>query len=284
MSEQQVATTTQQIVDTPENWDKASQGYAQKVAPYLMESFAQDHIDRLDLNNTTEAIEVAAGSGALTELLAMNVKSLLATDFSPQMINLARRKISHAGITNVEFEVMDGQALNVDDATFDRAACSFGLMLFPDRHKGFQELYRILRPGGRAVVSGWAGPDRFEAFGLFREAIQKALPEFPKPQTPPPVLSLADPNTFITQMEAAGFREVEVDYVTREQIFENFNSVWTMLTAGAPPIEMVFNKIGEDGKDRVHDALVDIIEKRFGSGPISVSNAATIGSGSILVT
>ena len=36
---------------------------------------------------------------------------------------------------------------------------------------------------------------------------------------------------------------MEVDYVTREQVFENFNSVWAMLTAGAPPIEMIFNKI-----------------------------------------
>jgi hypothetical protein len=52
-----------------------------------------------------------------------------------------------------------------------------------------------------------------------------------------------------------------------------------MLTVGAPPIEMIFDKVGADGKGRVHDALANIIEKRFGSGPISVSNTATIGSG-----
>jgi ubiquinone/menaquinone biosynthesis C-methylase UbiE len=279
MLEQQVLTSTQQIVDTPENWDAASKGYAEKVAPYLMESFAQEHIDRLDLNGKTKTIEVAAGSGALTGLLAKNVKSLLATDFSPKMIGLAKRKIAKAGIANVEFEVMDGQALLVDDDTFDRAACSFGLMLFPDRHKGFSELYRILRPGGRAVVSGWAGPERFEAFGLFMEAIQKALPEFPKPTSPLPVFTLADPDNFKTQMEAAGFKEVEVDFVSKEMVLENFNSVWAMLTVGAPPVKILFDKVGADGKHRIHDALADIILKRFGSGPISISNSATIGSG-----
>ena len=279
MSEQQVTSGPQPIADTPENWDAASQGYAEKVAPFLMESFAQAHIDRLNLNGTEEAIELAAGSGALTAQLAKNVRSLLATDYSPKMIEQARRKISNAGITNVEFEVMDGQALDVDDATYDRAACSFGLMLFPDRHKGFLELYRILRPGGRAVVSGWAGPDRFEAFGLFMEAIQKAIPDFPKAQTPPPVLSLADPDSFRIQMEEAGFKEVEVDFVTRESVFDDFTGVWAMLTTGAPPIQMIFDKVGADGKDRIHDALANIIEKRFGSGPVSLSNVATIGSG-----
>jgi ubiquinone/menaquinone biosynthesis C-methylase UbiE len=112
MSEQQLTSSPQQIVDTPENWDAASLGYAEKVAPFLMESFAQDHIDRLDLNGRSETLEVAAGSGALTELLARNVKCLLATDFSPKMIDLAKEKISKAGIRNVEFEVMDGQALS----------------------------------------------------------------------------------------------------------------------------------------------------------------------------
>jgi len=279
MSEQQLTASPQQIVDTSENWDAASHGYAEKVAPFLMESFAQDHVDRLYLNGQTETLEVAAGSGALTELLARNVSCLLATDFSPKMIDLARKKISKAGIRNVEFEVMDGQALDVYDASFDRVACSFGLMLFPDRHKGFLELNRILRPGGKAVVSGWAGPDRFEAFGLFMEAIQKALPDFPKSQTPPPVLSLADPDSFKSQMEAAGFREVEVNYVTKEMVLDDFDSVWAMLTVGAPPIQRIFDNVGADGKNRIHDALAGIIETRFGSGPVSISNTATIGSG-----
>ena len=281
MSESHITTPPQPIVDTTENWDAASQGYAEKVAPFLMESFAQDHIDRLSLNGATETLEVAAGSGALTELLARNVKCLLAIDFSPKMIELARKKISKAGITNVEFEVMDGQALDVNDATFDRAACSFGLMLFPDRHKGFLELNRILRPGGRAVVSGWAGPDRFEAFGLFLEAIQKAYPDFPKPQSPPPVLSLSDPDSFKIQMEEAGFTDVVVEYVTREMVLDDFSSLWAMLTVGAPPIKLIFDKVGADGEDRLRDTLANIIEKRFGSGPVSVSNSATIGSGNL---
>ena len=66
----------QQIIDTPENWDEASQGYAEKIAPVMMETFAEEFVIRLDVNSNTEALEVAAGSGALTTTLAKNVKSL----------------------------------------------------------------------------------------------------------------------------------------------------------------------------------------------------------------
>jgi len=271
----------QQSIDTPENWDAASKGYAEKVAPFLMEAFSKEFIERLDVNDGADGLEVAAGSGALTEALSKRVKSLLATDFSPKMIDLVERRIKNAGIKNVTFESMDGQSLNLDDATFDRAACSFGLMLFPDRHKGFLELNRVVRPGGRAMVSGWAGPDKFEVFRLFMEGIQKAFPDFPKPPSPPPVFSLADPADFKTQMEAGGFREVEVDFVSRELVVDGFNDLWAMLTAGAPPTKMLFDRVGSEGKNRIHDALADIVERRFGSGSISMTNTATVGCGNV---
>jgi len=105
----------QQIIDTPENWDVASQGYAEKVAPFLMEKFAEEFIERLDVNDKTEALEVAAGSGALTATLAKRVKSLLATDFSPKMMELLKLKIKNAGLINVSYALMDGQALSLDD-------------------------------------------------------------------------------------------------------------------------------------------------------------------------
>lgn len=269
----------QQNINTPENWDKASQGYAEKVAPFLMETFAEEIIDRLDVNDNNEALEVAAGSGALTTSLAKEVKSLLATDFSPKMIEQVELKVNKAGLTNVSFAIMDGQALDLNDNEMDRAACSFGLMLFPDRHKGFEELNRILRPGGKTVVSGWAGPEKFEGIGILLEAIQLAFPNLPRPSSPPPVFSLSDLNSFKAEMEAAGFLNVEVEYVAKDLTVNNFAEMWAMLTVGAPPVKMLFEKVGNDGKAKIHDTLAKLVEKRFGSGPITVSNTATLGIG-----
>ena len=267
--------------DTPENWDAASRGYAKRVAPVLMQAYADEFVKRLDVDARTEALEVGAGSGALTETLSRRVKSLLATDFAPKMVEILRERMQAVGATNVTCEVMDGQALALEDASFDRAACSFALMLFPDRAKGFSELRRVLRPGGRAVVSGWAGPDKFEVFGIFLEAMRAAFPDMPPPPVPPPVFSLADPADFRAQMEAGGFNDVEVEFVSRDLQVANFDDMWAMLTVGAPPVQVLFDRIGLAGRDRLRDVLGGIVKQRFGSGSIRLTNAATVGRGAV---
>lgn len=265
--------------DTAENWSAASRGYADQVAPRMMEAYADEFADRLDVDAGTEALEVAAGSGAFTQVLAKRVKSLLATDFATEMINILRERMRANGERHVTCKVMDGQALDLDDATFDRAACSFGLMLFPNRAKGFAEIRRVLRPGGRAMVSAWAGPDRVQALGIFLQAMRAAFPDMPPPPGPPPVFSLANPVDFAAQMEAAGFRNVEVDFVSRDLEVANFDVMWGMLTSGAPPVQMLFDRVGTEGKDKLRDTLAGIIEDRFGSGPIRLTNVATVGCG-----
>ena len=141
-------------------------------------------MDRLQVDQNSEALEVAAGSGAITHVLAKRVKSLLATDFAPDMIAMLRERLRAQGVDHVTYEVMDGQALAIDDAQFDRAACAFGLMLFPNRAKGFAELHRVLRPGGRAMVSAWSGPEQFEALEIFLGAVRRAFPDLPPPPAP----------------------------------------------------------------------------------------------------
>lgn len=273
------AMTTPPTPDTPENWNSASRGYAERVAPLMMEEYADEFVDLLDVDERTEALEVAAGSGALTQALAKRVKSLLATDFAPEMVKILRERTQAEGADNVTSEVMDGQALTLGDGTFDRAACSFGLMLFPDRAKGFSELRRVLRPRGRAMVSAWAGPDKFEAFGIFLAAMHAAFPDMPPPQAPPPVFSLSDPANFKAEMQAGGFKSVEVDFVARDLEVPGLDQMWGMLTSGAPPVRMLLDRVGSEGEGKLHDALAALVEQRFGSGPIRLTNVATVGCG-----
>jgi SAM-dependent methyltransferase len=275
-------TETSSSPDTPESWGAASRGYAEEVAPLLMRAFADPLIERLDVGENDRVLEVGAGSGALTEVLFPRVKSLVATDFAPRMIDVLRERLEALGAPNVRCEIMDGQALECEDSSFDAAACSFALMLFPNRQKGFSELCRVVRPTGRVAVSAWAGPEKFEAFGLFLAALDAAFPDMPPPPTPPPVFSLADPAEFKLQMEAAGFRNVEVEFVARDLEVPDFEKMWSMLTVGAPPVQILFDRIGSSGKERVREQLYEIIDKRFGAGPIKMTNVATVGSGSAI--
>ncbi len=266
-------------IHTPENWDAASEGYAERIAPFLMSKYAGALIHRLSVNPHHHVLEIAAGSGALTLKLAHKVNNLIAIDFSPKMLVILKRRLDAVGINNVQLVEMDGQSLQFADNVFDRVASSFALMLFPDRKKGFSEIHRVLKPGGKVAISGWAGPDRFESFQIFMQAIKTAFPDFPDPPSPPPVFSLSNPDSFKMQMEEAGFQDVKVDFVTRESSHNNLDEMWAQLTTGAPPVQALFNKVGEKGKDKIYHSLSTVIRERFGDGPITMTNTATMGYG-----
>ncbi len=243
---------------TPENWGAASREYAE-LAPRMMQPFATELLARLEVGADMEAVEVAAGTGALTLELAQRAKHVLATDFAPGMIEVLRERAVAAGCDNVTCEVMDGMALDIEDARYDRGASSFGMMLFPDRAKGFAELRRVLRPGGRAAVSGWAGPAEFESFAIFLGALKAAFPDLPPPPAPPAVFSLADPASFVAELETAGFANVRVDKVATDLELTGFDELWTMLSSGAPPVKIFFDRIGDEGIARLRDALAKIV-------------------------
>lgn len=267
------------VSDPAQAWGEASRNYGEHVAPRMMEVFAEEICDRLRASKDDDALEVAAGTGALTATLARRVQSVLATDFSSGMLKVLRERMGARKLDNIEFAQMDGMALDLEDGRFDVAASSFGIMLFPDRARGFAELRRVLRPGGRVAATGWTGPDRFEAFGLFLAAVEAAFPELPPPAEPPPVFSLADADVFAQELKQAGFVDVHVDNVARVTVVDGFEVLWTMMTSGAPPVKVLFDRVGDQGVERIRDELHALVQRRYGTGPFEVTNVATLGWG-----
>lgn len=111
---------------------------------------------------------------------------------------------------------MDGQALDLPDASFDAVISVFGVMLFPDWGAGLREMARVTRPGGSAVVAVWKNPDG-AATSLLLSEVRKALyPELVQPAAWEGVLALSDPNRLSAAMIAAGFRDPSIEEVTHD--------------------------------------------------------------------
>jgi hypothetical protein len=72
---------------------------------------------------------------------------------------------------------------------------------------------------------------------------------------------------------------LEVDFVSRDLEVADFDAMWEMLTCGAPPVQMLFDRVGPQGKNKLHDTQAGIVDKRFGAGPIRLTNVATVGCG-----
>ena len=104
-------------------------------------------------------LDCATGTGDLAIAFHKVTGNVTATDFVPEMIQLAREKSRE-----VYFEVADVTNLPYEDNTFDIASISFGIRNVADPGKGIAEMTRVVKKGGRVMVLEFGQPRR-RAFG-----------------------------------------------------------------------------------------------------------------------
>jgi demethylmenaquinone methyltransferase/2-methoxy-6-polyprenyl-1,4-benzoquinol methylase len=104
-------------------------------------------------------LDVATGTGKVAADLHARAQpggTVLGIDISAAMIGVAKRRF--ADRPGLDFEVGDALALPTEDGSFDAATIAFGMRNLPDYAKGFAELARSVRPGGRVVCLEIARP------------------------------------------------------------------------------------------------------------------------------
>ncbi|MEP9359419.1 methyltransferase domain-containing protein [Sphingomonas sp. KR3-1] len=197
--------------EIPGHWDDAAATYEATAHPFTSR-FAEDALARVTLTPAMRVLDVAAGTGALALAAARSGAQVLATDFSAGMV----ARIAAAGLANVEARVMDGQALDLPDASFDAVFSVFGVILFPDWRKGLVEMARVTRPGGLGVLATWQS-EGAATFLLLSQIRRRLFPKLDgKNKLPEGAVALGDPEWLAAALVDAGFRDPAIDAVTHD--------------------------------------------------------------------
>lgn len=193
-------------------------------------------------------LDVACGPGTLTVLLGAT-----GVDLAPGMIELARAR--HPNLT---WRVMDAEALEFPDKSFDLVTCQLGLMLFARPDKALSEMARV----GRRVaclVQGTAQGMEFTS--LMMKTLVKRAPQLKVPGAPT-LFAFGDPGVLTAAFERAGLEEVEEKRLTGVYEFASPQDYWETFTRGGGRTARMLASLPPPDQEAVKAEVFAEVERR----------------------
>lgn len=191
-------------LDIDRNWRKAA--IKEAVAP---------EGSRLDI------LDVACGTGDFAISAARHAASgsrVTGIDLSEGMLRIGERKITDAGLSGIiSLQQGDCEDLPFPDCSFDRVTVAFGVRNFEHLEKGLSEMYRILKPGGKAIILELSVPSNPVLRTLYKLYFLHLLPTVgglvsgdraAYMYLPASVLRFPGPDRFMGILSECGFSEV----------------------------------------------------------------------------
>jgi ubiquinone/menaquinone biosynthesis C-methylase UbiE len=265
---------TQEHGDTRAAWNNIAEGY-DKTNTETQQWLGNESVRRARLTSGMRFLDVAAGSGALSLPAARLGAKVLATDLSPALLALLRGRARRENL-DIETRVMDGQNLELDSNSFDMAGSQFGVMTFPDQPQGIREMTRVVRPGGRVVMTVYGSPAEIDFLGLFVGAVHSVRPDFVPPMDPsPPEFRLADPEKLRRELVEAGLKQVQVDRVTESTEFKTPKFLWEWIIYSNPIVEMILGMLSVTNEERgiIEKTMHTLWQERAGTSGVATLRA-----------
>jgi SAM-dependent methyltransferase len=244
-------------------WDLAVNDYEAAWAAQLAPAHAgMRELARLAPGE--QVLDVACGTGLISFDAAWEVGAgggVLGVDISGEMVEAARRQAEGRGLANVRFTRMDAEALALPDGGFDAALCGLGLMYAPDPVKALAEMRRVLRFGGRAVLSVWGDRARCGWAPVFpivgAEVVSDVCPLF---------FQLGDRANLADACVAAGFRQVELRRIPAVLSYPDARAACAAAFVGGP-VALAWSRFDAATRARASERYVEAIARwRVGDG------------------
>jgi SAM-dependent methyltransferase len=243
-------------------WNSVAPGWARR-RDYLW-SVSRDVGERLvaalDPVAGDTILELAAGPGDTGFAAAARIAPdglLISTDVAPSMVATARERGRELGLANVDYRVIDAQAIDLPDGAVDGIVCRWGFMLVPNPARAFAESFRVLRPGGRMSFSVWAEPGANHwGTAVGRALLALDLIEQPEPDSPGP-FRLGDASRVRDLVCGAGFSEPQIEDVPVTWEHESFDEYWDVTSDLSFMLQTALGTLEPDTIDEVRSRTAE---------------------------
>ena len=213
------------------HWEEAASGWIMRQAALRELSAPVSHwmIDAVDPQPGQRVLELAAGlgeTGFLAAEVVAPVGGVITSDQADAMLDGARKRAGELNLTNVEFQVLNAEWIDLPVASVDAVLCRWGYMLMADPPTALRETRRVLRPEGHVGLAVWDAIEH-NPWALLpgAELLERGLLDPPAPGTPGP-FALGDRKRVRALLEDAGFDEVWVEPLELIQRSPSFDEFW----------------------------------------------------------
>jgi SAM-dependent methyltransferase len=222
-------------------------------------------IDAIDPQPGQTLLELAAGAGDTGLLAAELVEpggTLISSDFSPEMLQVAQRRAAELGVRNVRFKQIDAEtSVDLEAGSIDGALCRWGYMLMADPENALRETRRVLRSGGRLALAAWAGREHNPWIELpVRELVTHGLAEPPPPGLPGP-FAWAENGVIAEQLDAAGFTEHHVEPLDFDRPYRSAADWWNDHVTVSTWFAQAVARASDDELAAIGDAIDEHAER-----------------------
>jgi ubiquinone/menaquinone biosynthesis C-methylase UbiE len=234
-------------------------------------------IEAADIAQGDLVLDVSTGTGeaAAAALQAVGASGrVVGADIAPPMLASARKRLADPLFWPV---AADGQALPFRDEGFDAVVCQLGLQFFPDPARGLSEFRRVLARGAKVAICVISTPDRAPMWGIPAEHLAQLLPA--QRHVLSLSFSLADQSRLHDLLADAGFRDVRVERVRREDTIESFEAYWQPIEAGIGSIPQIYHMLSQFDRDAVRNKVKAKLAQFAIDGRLTMAVEMMIGSG-----
>jgi SAM-dependent methyltransferase len=213
------------------HWEEAASGWVARQATLRELSAPVSHwmIDAVDPQPGQRVLELAAGlgeTGFLAAEMVAPVGGVITSDQADAMLDGARKRAGELSLTNVEFQVLNAEWIDLPVASVDAVLCRWGYMLMVDPLAALLETRRVLRPEGHLALAVWDAIEH-NPWALLpaTELLERGLTQPPEVGAPGP-FALGDRRRMQDMLERAGFDEAWVEPLELTQRAASFDEFW----------------------------------------------------------